>query len=89
MIDFEDFFPAITQHAGFLRAQEYEPLRAALGRANEWIAQQGVEVVNVETVVLPEMHDRLEEGTQDPSLRTSGEMSSEWHQFIRVWYRRG
>ena len=56
--------------------------------ANEWIAENGVDVVNIETVVLPEIWEKDEEGTTDVDIRTSGECSSYWHQFIRVWYKR-
>ena len=46
-----------------------------------------VDVVNVETVVLPNIWSQYEEGTTDPALHTSGDMASQWNQFIRVWYR--
>lgn len=82
---FQDFYPAITQR-GFLTRTRYEPLRAAMFRANQWIEKYGVNVINIETVVLPNLHDRGEEGSEDPAIRTSGEMMSSWHQFIRVWY---
>lgn len=65
-----------------------ESTRDALNRANEWAKTSGVEVINIETVVLPNIHRRGEEGTEDPQLRTSVENSNEWYQFIRVWYRR-
>ncbi len=85
MLLFQDFFLEIVRQGFF--SIEFEPLRAALRRANEWIDETGADVVNVETVVLPNIHDYNEEGTQDTALRASGETYSEWHQFIRVWYR--
>ena len=36
--------------------------------------------------VLPNIH--LEDGSTDGALATSGEMSSQWFQVVRVWYRR-
>jgi len=81
---FQDFFPTVTKRGFFTTS--FEPLRAAMFRANEWVDKYGVNVINIETVVLPNLHARGEGGSEDPSLRTSGEMQSQWHQFIRVWY---
>ena len=87
MIQFKDFVPQVTDGGGFFRMPTIEEFSMALERANEWIAQDNVDVVNIETVLLPNMHNHGEEGSIDVHLGTSGEMSSIWHQFIRVWYR--
>jgi len=89
MIGFRDFAPEQTGTPGFFKAETLEHLGKALERANRWIDENknGVEVVNVETVVLPNMRDHGEEGTTDPALRTSGEWSTHWYQVIRVWFR--
>ena len=55
--------------------------------ANNWISENGVDVLNVETVVLPNIHDKEEEGSTDTELWTGGESSSQWYQLIRVWYK--
>ena len=86
-ISYRDFVPEMLNAGGFLRAAEYEPLERALRRANEWIERAGVEVLNVETVVLPNLDSPYEDGSEDPELHTSGDMASSWHQFIRIWYR--
>jgi hypothetical protein len=83
MIGFKDFAPQITKK-GFLKT-EYQTFEEALSAANEWIAANHVNVVNIETVVLPEMWS--EDGTTDTDLTTSGDMMNRWYQFIRVWYR--
>ena len=77
--------PEVKEPGGFFRAETYEELADALGRANAWIAQEAVEVINVETVVLPNM--RSEDGPEDIEIRTSADISSYWNQFIRVWFR--
>ena len=87
MIKFKDFVPEEMSEGGFFTAAKYEELNEALYRANEWILDQDIDVFNIETVVLPNMHDNYEEGSEDTDLRTSGEMGSTWHQFIRVWYQ--
>jgi hypothetical protein len=81
-IAFKDFFPTVLR-AGFL-SSDYEPFSAVVNRANAWIATSGVQVLNVETLVLPNISDEAE--TQQTNIRTSGEMSSYWRQVLRVWY---
>ena len=81
-IAFKDFFPQVTR-SGFL-SSDYEEFPAVVNRANEWIATSGVQVLNVETLVLPNVSD--EAGAMQTNIRTSGEMSSYWRQILRVWY---
>ena len=81
-IGYRDFFPAVLK-SGFF-STEHETLPATVARANAWIAESGVGVINVETVVLPNVK-RVEDASQ-VGIRTSGEMSSYWYQVVRVWY---
>jgi hypothetical protein len=83
MIGFQDFAPRIIKNGFFGR--EFESFEAALAGASEWIDSTGVNVVNIETVVLPQIW--AEEGTTDVDLRVNGEWTTTWHQFIRVWYK--
>lgn len=87
MINFKDFNPEIKEKGGFFKMPAFEQLSDSLSKANQWIAEEQVEVVNIETVVLPNIYDAGEEGTSDVQLRTSGDSSAYWHQFIRVWYK--
>jgi hypothetical protein len=87
MLQFRDFVPKMLDAPRLFKAGEYETLEEALVAANRWIKEDDVKVVNVETVVLPNIWSRFEEGTSDVALGTSGEMPSHWHQFIRVWYQ--
>jgi hypothetical protein len=87
MIEFQDFVPEVRDKGGFFRMPTLEQLSESLGRANDWIAKNEFDVINVETVVLPNIHVSGEEGSTDTQLRTAGETSASWHQFIRVWYR--
>ena len=86
MIAFKDFAPQQTTPGGLLALPEYEMFDGAVQTANAWIEQQGVQVLNVETVVLPNMWHSGEGGTGDTSLRTRDDFSSDWYQFVRVWY---
>ena len=74
------------QPPGFLTAAKYEPIDQAVQAANDWIRQYGVKILNVETVVLPNVNNPGEEGTRDAQVRVSGDMTSHWYQFVRVWY---
>ena len=87
MISFKDFVPEMISQPGFLKAAEHESFDEAVAAANLWIHQNKIKVVNIETVVLPNIWLRWEEGSTDGSIGTSGDSPSHWHQFERVWYR--
>ena len=87
MIQFADFVPVELEKAGFFQRSIREQLSDCLQRANDWIAENHITVVTIETVVLPNIYHPGEEGSTDTELYTSGDMSSQWYQFIRVWYR--
>ena len=87
MIGFKDFVPGMKDRGGLFRRPEMEQLSESIREANEWISQNDVEVINIETVVLPNMYCPGEEGSTDVQLSTSGDMGSSWYQFVRVWYR--
>ena len=81
---FKDFKPEITEK-GFFKRTTYESLNAALQRANDWIGAEKPEVLNIETVVLPNLHK--EEGSEYPDLYSRGDFPTSWHQFVRVWFK--
>ncbi len=81
-IAFKDFFPTVLR-SGFL-SSDYEAFPVVVNRANEWITTSGVQVLNVETLVLPNVSSETE--AQQTNIRTSGEMSSYWRQILRVGY---
>jgi hypothetical protein len=81
-VAFKDFFPQVTR-SGFL-SSDYESFQQVVDRANDWIAQSGVQVLIVETVVLPNVE--TEADAQRTNIRTSGEISSYWRQIVRVWH---
>jgi len=87
MIEFKDFVPEMKDKGGLFRQPGMEELAEALEKANEWIAANNVDIVNVETVALPNIHNPGEEGSTDTRLYDTGNMTT-WHQFIRVWYRK-
>ena len=84
MIGFKDFAPQVVKKGIF--KTKFESFEAAVGAANAWMEFNDIDVVNVETVVLPRMHQ--EEGTTDVALTSMGDMMDVWYQFVRVWYKR-
>lgn len=88
MIDYKDFIPRQTAGPGFFSSAEYQTFDAAVLAANKFVDTQSVRVLNIETVVLPNVWAPGEDGTTDPSIRTSGDFPATWHQFVRVWYER-
>jgi len=88
MLRYQDFVPKVTKPAAFLSPAEHESFDAALAEANRWIKENEIRVVSVETVVLPNIWNRFEEGSRDPALGV-GDSVSFWHQFIRVWHEVG
>ncbi len=86
MLRFKDFVPKMLSSPRLFKAGDYESFEAALEAVNSWIEEQQIKVVHIETVVLPNIWSKWEEGTTDVALGTSGEMPSHWHQFIRCWY---
>ncbi|MDP6443220.1 MAG: hypothetical protein QGG36_28535 [Pirellulaceae bacterium] len=83
---FRDFVPQMTQDPGILRMAEYEDFEEAVVEANQWVRQNRIHVLQIETVVLPNIWSPYEEGTTDSSLGTRGGAPSHWHQFVRVWF---
>ena len=88
MLDYRDFFPDRMEKGTLLKRERWEPFEEAVRKANQWVEGTGVRVLNVETVVLPNLWDAGEEGTEDASLNTAGNFPSTWHQIVRIWYEK-
>ena len=88
MIRYRDFAPHVIKR-GLLHSDDFENFDAAVAAANAWIAAETPQIVNVETVVLPNISADRSEGTIDGRVETEEAMTSinEWYQFLRVWYR--
>ena len=86
MLRYRDFVPRMLEAPGLFKSGEYESFDDALAAANQWLQEIGIRLHHIETVVLPNIWSRWEEGSNDVAIGTSGEMPSHWHQFIRCWY---
>ena len=77
MIHYQDFFPELVKEGGILANDEDQSFNFLLARANAWILDEGINVINIETVVL---RDR------DSSKACFVAEEPFCYQFIRVWY---
>ena len=87
MVHFRDFVPKMIAAPSLFKSGEYESFEEAVAAANKWIKEYDIRIVSIETVVLPNIWSRWEDGPTDVALGTSGEMPSQWHQFVRCWYQ--
>lgn len=85
-LQYIDFVPRQVKAPGLITEGLYENFDAAVNAANRWLAENPVQLLQVETVVMPNLWNDWEEGTKDGSISTSGDAPSRWHQFLRVWY---
>nr|WP_315889721.1 hypothetical protein [Kovacikia minuta] len=95
MIQCKDFAPRITEQVPFGGPSDYESFSGVVNAVNQWIANTTIQVINVETVVLP---DWSIESTSDdvygvttsngyyPVMISQG-LPIKWFQCVRVWYR--
>lgn len=89
-IQYKDFTPMETAKKTLFFPATYEPINHVMGRLNDWINDhEEIELINIETVVLPNMYKANADGAESSSLRSSGHdgRHTYWHQFIRVWFR--
>lgn len=86
MIQYKDFVPEVVPQ-GLFKRPLYQPLEETLAEVNRWISQHSYQIINIETVVLPNMHNPKEDGSGDTSLTTREGWDATWHQFVRVWFK--
>ncbi|MEM6642480.1 MAG: hypothetical protein AAF616_05845 [Bacteroidota bacterium] len=87
MIKNIDFTPQVTKKGGLFKSTQMQGFSEVVDQMNEWIKESNPDVINIETVVLPNMFDPDEEGSEDTMIGAGGQSNVLWHQFIRVWYR--
>jgi len=81
-LNYQDFAPMIVK-AGLFNS-DYEPFASVVARARIWLREYKVRVINIETVVLPNLLG-VDSASGEP-IRIGSETSSTWHQVVRVWY---
>lgn len=87
MIGFADFVPRLIAEGGLFQQEQRELVQEAVDRANAWISENKVQVLNIETVTMPNIFAAGEKGPQDSSVAVWE--YHRWYQFVRVWYTFG
>lgn len=87
MIDFRDFFPLEQSKRLGGMVKDFEHLREMMVRVNAWIAAENVDVVSVETIIMPR-NTQSEHDQAKAKIDAYGNGSSLYHyQMLRVWFR--
>ena len=97
MLRYRDFVPAMYQPPsvgpfGDVSFGKFDTFDAAVQAAGHWIKEQGVRVIQLETVVLSDMMRPGSISSQPAGLAVPGQAGGGpspavfWHQFLRVWY---
>ncbi len=80
-ISFKDFQGKYLDERGFISDPDLEPIDGAVDSANQWIAENSVEVINVETVFTNLGRE------SECTLQFEGDRAHfRKTQIIRVWY---
>ncbi len=85
MIAFQDFIPQRQRKRLLGLLSDYENLHELVSRANRWIEQHHVDVINVETVVVTNLPGEAEASPKAQMDSQAAAFSS--YQIIRIWYR--
>jgi hypothetical protein len=83
-LQYKDFSPLAVEHKVF--STEYESFPEVVAHANEWIRSSGVTVLNVETVLLPNLQNLKDTLQVIQSVSGPVMNSSYLFQVLRVWY---
>lgn len=68
-------------------SRSYESFAEVVARANAWLADEGVDLINIETLVLPGTPGASGETATQVELGVGVLSLGHWHQAVRVWFR--
>ncbi|MEO0582650.1 MAG: hypothetical protein AAF135_10540 [Bacteroidota bacterium] len=85
MIKYKDFVPKYEKRDWVQNPKDFQDFHELLPEINDWLEGDSRRLINIETVVLPNIHKLKEKGSIDTDLMMSGSYDR-WHQFVRVWY---
>ncbi|MDX1735367.1 MAG: hypothetical protein R3228_13425 [Halioglobus sp.] len=83
-IRYRDFLPQETPRSGIFGGVDFSGFDSCVAAMNDWLAENAVEVLRMETVTLPNIHSVEEQGSGDTELHASHHTL--WYQFVRLWY---
>ena len=83
-LEYQDFSPSAVEHK--VLSTEYENFSEVVAHANDWIRDSGVTVLNVETILLPNLQNLKDTLQVIQSVSGTVMNSSYLFQVLRVWY---
>jgi hypothetical protein len=83
-INYRDFIP--TELSRTVLTVRYEDIPTLVSRINEWVEDQRIDVINMETVVFP-MDNVRPEFENESMFQGYRESPSKNFQVVRVWFR--
>lgn len=83
-IVYRDFLPQETPRGGLFGGVDFSSFDSCVTEMNQWLEQNPMNVIHVETVTLPNIHSVAEDGSRDTELHASSH--TVWYQFVRLWY---
>lgn len=94
MIKYKDFAPRITERGPFGGGSDYESFAEVVNAVDRWLESTTIQVINVETVVLPDRIEGTSDGTYGvtvgngyyPVMISQG-LTINYFQCVRVWYK--
>ena len=88
MIQFKDFTIKTLENRSPLRAPEFELLEETMLRLNAWIEENEITVLNIETLLMPNIFSGGEQRTSTRgAYRELVNHDTWWYQIFRVWYQ--
>lgn len=90
MIKFIDFTLNIISPGALFTAPKFESKEEALLRMNAWIEENEISVLNIETLMMPNLDLGVSDAkTEDTYYLTKGGQGQKdkWFQIFRVWYQ--
>lgn len=85
LLAYKDFLPKLLKYKPEEKILEFETFPNLVRSANIWIKANNINVINIETLVLPNIFSTREHGSVDTCLITN--QTTAWHQIIMLWYR--
>lgn len=81
---YKDFLPQQTKRDSFFGGVDFAGFDSCVEEMNQWLKANPVDIQRIETVVLPNIFNPIEEGPTDTELLSSGHTL--WYQFVRLWF---
>jgi len=89
MYKFKDFRIETYEEQTFMKDASFEDTEQVLLRINSWVEENELVLLNIETLLIPNMFHRSNERTSTKGFFATNPSSQKvtWYQVFRVWYQ--